>query len=93
MTFQWNIEKNNTLQIERNIQFEDIVVAIGNGGLIRKLSHPNSSKYTNQVLLLVLVENYIYVVPAIPTKDGYFLKTVYKSRKYTKMLLGERYER
>jgi uncharacterized DUF497 family protein len=31
MTFQWDIEKNWTLKAERNIQFEDIVVAIENG--------------------------------------------------------------
>lgn len=79
--------------MERNIRFEDIVVAIGNGGLIRKLNHLNSSKYTNQVLLLVLVESYIYVVPTVPTRDSYVLKTIYKSRKFTKLLLGERDER
>ena len=93
MVFDWNDAKNQQLITERNIQFEDIVVAIQNGGIIKKIKHPNPEKYTDQELLLVLLNGYIYVVPAVPTKDGYFLKTIYKSRKYTKQILGDHYER
>lgn len=93
MVFDWNNDKNRKLKDERNIQFEDIVVAIQNGGLIRKINHTNSEKYSGQELLLVLHNNYVYVVPAIPTTEGYFLKTIYKSRKYTKLLLGDKHDR
>jgi hypothetical protein len=88
MVFEWDTEKNALLRNKRGITFEEIVIAIQGGGLLRKLTHPNPEKYSNQELLLVLNNNYIYVVPAIPSKNGYFLKTIYKSRKYTKILLG-----
>ena len=88
MVFDWDNAKNKILKSERDIQFEDVVVAIENGGLIRKIKHTNPKKYTNQELLLVVINKYVYVVPVVPTEDGYFLKTIYKSRKYTKLLLG-----
>ncbi len=93
MVFDWDVAINKKLLNERNIQFEDIVVAIENGGLIRKVKHTSTEKYSGQQLLLVIIEEYIYVVPAVPTSDGYFLKTIYKSRKYTKLLLGDKNER
>jgi len=40
-------------------------------------------KYPDQVLYYVLIDEYIYVVPAVPEIDGYFLKTIYPSRKQT----------
>lgn len=88
MVFEWNHEKNAKLRIEREITFEEIVIAIQNGGLVKKLTHPDPERYSNQELLLVLANNYIYVVPAVPSQNGYFLKTIYKSRKYTKLLSG-----
>jgi len=90
MAFDWDNSKNKILKNERDIQFEDIVVAIENGGLVQKIKHTNSEKYSNQELLLVIINEYIYVVPSVLTKDGYFLKTIYKSRKYTKLLFGEK---
>ncbi len=93
MVFDWSQDKNEKLKKERNIQFEEIVVAIQNGGLVRKLRHTNPEKYADQELLLVILNNYVYVVPAVPTENGYFLKTIYKSRKYTRLILGGTNER
>jgi hypothetical protein len=93
MVFDWSNEKNEKLKKERNIQFEEIVVAIQNGGLVRRLQHTNPEKYSDQELLLVILNDYVYVVPAVPTGNGYFLKTIYKSRKYTRMILGDKNER
>lgn len=88
MIFEWDADKNEVLRRSRGITFEEIVIAIQDGGLVRRLTHPNSERYGNQELLLVCIDSYIYVVPAIPSQHGYFLKTIYKSRKYTKILLG-----
>ena len=89
MVFDWDEVKNRKLKDERNIQFEDVIVAIQNGDLVRKIKHTNPGKYSGQELLLVVISGNVYVVPAVPTSDGYFLKTIYKSRKYTKLLLGD----
>ena len=40
-TFRWNAAKNKRLQHERGISFEEIVIAIGEGGLLDVLQHRN----------------------------------------------------
>jgi len=37
---------------------------------------------------MILVDDYVCAVPAVPTDDGYFLKTAYKSRKLNKRFNG-----
>ena len=87
MELEWNEQKNIILQKSRNISFERITVAIEKGNLLRILRHPNKVHFSHQYLLIVLIEQYVYVVPAIPTDNGFFLKTAYPSRKYTKLYM------
>jgi len=44
--------------------------------------HPSRS---NQNILLFKFKNYIWVVPYVTKEDEIFLKTLFPSRKYTKM--------
>ena len=83
MVFDWNNDKNKILKDERGVFFERIVVAIEEDHLLDILEHPNKEKYPNQVLLIVEIEDYAYVVPCVIEKDVYFLKTIFPSRKYT----------
>lgn len=86
--FEWNEDKNRLLKQKRNISFEDIVLSITSGGLLDIVKHPNPEKYPKQMLLIVEVTSYAYVVPFIENDDHYFLKTIYPSRKATKTYLG-----
>jgi len=52
------------------------------------LEHPNKEKYSNQLLLLVEIDRYVYVVPCILENDVCFLKTIFPSRKYTARYLN-----
>ena len=83
MIFKWNNEKNNVLKKCRNMSFERIIVAIEQNCLLDILEHPNKEKYSNQLLLLVEIDRYVYVVPCILENDVCFLKTIFPSRKYT----------
>ncbi|MCK5686406.1 toxin [bacterium] len=83
MVFNWNIEKNELLKKERGICFEMVQSAIEERRFRLVASHPNKGKYPHQVLFYVLIDEYIYVVPAVPETGGYFLKTIYPSRKQT----------
>ncbi len=86
MAFYWNEEKNHALKKERHISFERIVVAIEEGHLIDIIDHPNKSKYSNQLILVVDIEGYAVCVPCVPDTEGnYFLKTLFPSRRYTKL--------
>lgn len=82
--FRWNHDKNTTLKIQRSISFEKIVLAIEAGGLLDELRHPNTEKYPNQFVLVVALDDYVYLVPYVEELDYYFLKTVIPSRKATR---------
>jgi len=83
MVFDWNEEKNSQLKKQRNIGFERIVLAIEEGCILDVLEHPNKERYINQVLIIVEIDEYAYVVPAVKEKEYWFLKTIFPSRKYT----------
>ena len=89
MVFDWNEEKNTQLKKERGLGFERIVLAIEEGCILDVLEHPNKERYTNQVLIILEIEKYVYVVPAVKEKDYWFLKTIFPSRKYTDKYLPE----
>ena len=85
--FDWNEEKNQLLKNERDISFEDILIALDSDGLLDIIEHPNPEKYPNQKVLVVNIRNYVYLVPFIEDDKKYFLKTIFPSRKMTKKYL------
>ncbi len=85
--FDWDEKKNQKLKGERDIGFEDIISAINEGKLLVTLEHP---KRTNQKIYVVNVGNYAYMVPFVEDDEKKFLKTIYPSRKMTKLHLIER---
>lgn len=82
--FRWNHEKNEKLKTERNISFEEIVLAIESDRLLDIVAHSGPGKYPNQRMFVVAVEQYAYLVPFVEETDYYFLKTVIPSRKATR---------
>lgn len=87
-TFRWNHEKNEQLKFEREVSFEEIVLALEGDGLHDILQHRNESKYPNQRILVVALDGYIYLVPFVEETDYYFLKTIIPSRKATRDYLA-----
>lgn len=86
--FDWNLQKNEELKQDRNISFEQIVFHIMHGGLLDVIEHPNKSKYPNQRVFVVNVDEYVHLAPFVETEDGIFLKTIIPSRKMSKRYLG-----
>ena len=82
--FRWNHEKNEQLKAERNISFEEIVLAIEADGLLDIMAHSNPGKYPQQRMFVVAVEHYAYLVPFVEETEYYFLKTVIPNRKATR---------
>lgn len=91
MVFNWNDEKNSFLKKTRNISFEEIVVAIENGEILDVLEN-SGRDHKNQILIIVNVEDYAYVVPAVKTEKEYFLKTIFPNRKFTNKYLQNKKE-
>ena len=75
---RWNLLKSERLKETRGVSFEDIVQA----KLIAVKKHPAKE---HQNIMLFEYKGYIWVVPYIEDEEGFFLKTLYPSRKYTKM--------
>ena len=90
MVFDWNEEKNDQLKKERKIGFERVVIAIEAGNILDIFDHPNKERYGKQILIIVNIDDYAYVVPTICNKEEYFLKTIFPSRKYTDIYLPEK---
>jgi hypothetical protein len=84
---EWNELKNTKLKLERGIGFESILTSLHEGGLLDKIDHPNQKGYPNQKVLVVCVENYVFLVPYVEDDEKIFLKTIYPSRKATKKYL------
>lgn len=87
--YRWPIDKNEKLQAERGLTFEQVVVAIESDGLLDVVNHPNPRKYPRQLVFVVAVEGYVYLVPFVEENDYYFLKTIIPSRKATRLYLGK----
>ncbi len=90
--YKWNKEKNERLKTERGISFEQITMHIERGDLLDVATHPNQSKYPNQQMLIVKINDYVYLVPFVENENGKFLKTIIPSRKATRDYLGGKNE-
>lgn len=88
--FDWNNEKNALLKKARGVSFEQVIEAIKSNRLITVVKHPNQKKYPHQKILIVEIEEYAYLIPFIEAKNKIFLKTIFPSRKFTKIYLEER---
>ena len=82
-TIRYSLEKNEILKSTRDISFEDVILALEEGYLLDDIEHPNKEKYPNQniFIILVVVKNYVYLVPYVEDETSIFLKTIIPSRK------------
>lgn len=88
---KFNKGKNELLKSTRGISFENVVSALKENHLLADTRHP-SQKHKNQRLYVVKISNYAYVVPYVLNlkKKEVFLKTIYPSRRYTKLYIGRK---
>lgn len=87
--FAWDEAKNERLKIDRGIGFEEIVFHIARGDLLDILEHPNQEKYRGQRIFVVLLDEYVFLVPFVENDAVIFLKTIIPSRRATKQYLGK----
>lgn len=90
MYFNWDDAKNELLKVNRGISFEEIVFFISEGKIVDVIQHPNPVKYPDQMMYLLEINDYIFVVPFIRNQENQeiFLKTIYPSRYFTKIYLN-----
>lgn len=83
----WDKIKNEQLKAERSICFEDVIQALDEGKELDRIDHFNKSRYPNQKIIIVNIENYAYIVPYVEDEEKIFFKTIIPSRKMTKQYL------
>lgn len=88
--FDWDKKKSKKLKEERGISFEEIYVLIQEDKILEVIDHPNQKQHPNQKIILVVIEEYIYMIPFVEDEKKYFLKTIIPSRKMTKNYLKKR---
>ena len=87
----WNEQKNEWLRLERDVSFENVLIAINEGDLLDVQAHSNPLKYPKQKLYVVQLGEYVYLVPFVEDDEKIFLKTIIPSRRATKKYLkGEK---
>ena len=64
-TIRYSLEKNEILKAQRDISFEDVILALEDGCLLDDISHPNKEKYPNQNIFIILIKikDYVYLIP------------------------------
>ena len=86
----WDDEKNQKLQIERDISFDqisEIILRKEYLDILENLSRPK------QQIFVIKLNNYTYAVPfIIDNHSDIVLKTAYPSRKLHKKYTGWNYE-
>ena len=78
---RWNLLKGEGLKKARGVSFEEILQA----KLIAVKKHP---KKELQNLMFFEHKGYVWVVPYVESGGEIFLKTLFPSRRYTKMYQG-----
>jgi len=85
MTYEYSAAKNSKLLSERGIGFEDIIAILNARSALTVLDHPNRVKYPGQKIYVVDINDYVYLVPFERRGCRIVLKTVYPSRKFTRL--------
>ncbi len=86
MIIEWDDNKNQLLQKERGLSFEDALEAIMDGRVLGDLSHPDPER-SHQRLMIMEIDQYAVTVPYVIDGDKIFLKTMFRDRKMQRRYL------
>ena len=84
-TYEYSNEKNLRLLKERGISFEDIIAILDTKEPLAIIDHPNKTKYPHQKIYVIDVNGYAYLVPFERHSNKVILKTIFPSRKITRL--------
>ena len=82
----WEIEKSKIIRDnpDRKVSFERCIIAIENGDILDDIKNPARD---NQNIMILNIDDYAYVVPYVEDNEARYFKTVFPSRKYTRLYL------
>ena len=86
--YDWDDFKNERMVRRRKVSFKEAVAAIETGQLLDIIDHPNPGKYPGQKIYILVLKNYVHIVPFTEEEDRIVLETIIPSRKFTKRYLS-----
>lgn len=78
MGITWDADKSEHLRLSRGLGFEELTKT----AYLALIKNPTRA---NQSYLLFEIDGYVWVVPCVVREDELFLKTAFRSRKYTRL--------
>jgi len=60
------------------------------GEVLDTIEHPNQGKYPGQIIAVVVIDAYAYLVPYVEHNEEIFLKTIIPGRKAANKYLREK---
>ena len=85
--YSWDGFKNERLNRVYGISFEEIVAIINAELVLDIVENPNQLQYAGQKMFVIVMKEYVYLVPFRETNERVSLITAYPSRKATKKYL------
>jgi uncharacterized DUF497 family protein len=82
--YKWNEDKNSLLKSTRGYSFNELLEVMEKDGVLANYKHPNTEKYPNQYIYVVMLDGYVHYVPYVMDGDDIFLKNIIPSRKLHK---------
>ncbi|PIR62982.1 MAG: toxin [Candidatus Pacebacteria bacterium CG10_big_fil_rev_8_21_14_0_10_42_12] len=80
----WNEEKNQWLKQNRGISYEEVLIAMDDNQVLDVV---DNESHPGQKIMVINFNNYAYAIPYVENESKIFFKTIYPSRKYTKVYL------
>ncbi len=78
----WDQGKNEILKLNRGISFEEVALLIESGQIPGIKENPNRP---NQKIYILEINKYASIIPFVEKENEIFLKTIFPSRKYSKL--------
>ncbi len=86
LEFEWDEKKSEAVKQKHGRSLKEISHYIMSGNIVAFQKHFNQKRYPGQMLIVVNVEGYPWVVPCEVRGNKLRLITAYPSRKFKKLL-------
>ena len=93
LEFEWDEKKSKTVKQKHGRSLKEIFRYIVSGNVVAFMEHFNQKAYPGQMLMIVNVKGYPWVVPCEIRGNKLRLITAYPNRKFKKLLREVKDER
>ena len=90
LEFEWDEEKSKRVKQKHSRSLEEILEYIKAGKVVAFMKHYNQERYPGQMVIVLNVDGYPWVVPCEIRGNKLRLITAFPNRKFKNLIDGER---